>query len=104
MNALDIIEQVREHDAELVVEENKLIVRGKGERLPEDLHAALREHKAEIMVALGAPFDAAIASILDEMRPYLPPAVKRLSDRNLLALVNWSMVHAWNKAAASLKA
>ena len=97
MNALDIIEQVREHDAELVVEENKLYVRGKGGRLPEGLREALREQKVAVMVALGAPIDRAVAGIIAELRPNLPPSLRGVPDASLLALVNWSIIHAWEK-------
>ena len=103
MNALEIIEQVRAHKAELVIENNTLIIRGRGERLPPELHDALRENKAAVMVALGATLDAAIASILVEIRPHLPAPLKRISDADLLVLVNWSMLHAWNKAVRSVQ-
>ena len=51
MNALEIIEAVRAHEAELAVEEGRLFVRGCGDRLPDDLQSAVREHKAELLVA-----------------------------------------------------
>ena len=47
MNAIEIIQQVRAHDAELMLEEDRLVVRGRGPRLPEELQTALREHKPE---------------------------------------------------------
>jgi hypothetical protein len=42
--------------------------------------SALKEHKPSIMVALGAPLDAVVPSILEEIRPQLPEALRRLSD------------------------
>jgi hypothetical protein len=98
MNALQIIEQVRAHNAEVVVENEQLIVRGKGERLPEDLRAAVKRHKAELLVALGAPREVGALEVLAEIRPYLPKALRDLPDSSLLALVHWSMLHAWNRA------
>jgi hypothetical protein len=98
MNALQIIERVRALDADVVLEGKGLVVRGNGEPLPPDLQEALRHHKAEVMVALGAPAEMAITAVLGEIRPFLPPALKRLSDENLIVLVNWSVIHAWNKA------
>lgn len=103
MNALEIIEQVRALNADLKVEDNRLVVRGRGERLPEDLREALKQHKAELLVALGAPQEKAVAEILGEIRPYLPKALQGLSDPSLLALVNWSMLHAWGRAVADFE-
>jgi hypothetical protein len=103
MNALEIIEQVRAHDADVVLENNQLIVRGRGKRLPEELQTALREQKAAVMVALGAPADAAVASVLAELRPFLLPALQRLPDSQLLVLVNFAIFHAFNKAVRSFK-
>ena len=102
MNALEVIETVREHDADLVVESNKLIVRGKGERLPDDVRAALKEHKAEILIALGAPYDVTLAEILREIRPHLLPALQSLPDNKLLLLVNLAILHAIGKAGRDL--
>jgi hypothetical protein len=98
MNALELIDTVRSYDAELVVEENKLIVRGKGERLPDDVRAALKRHKAEILIALGVPYDVALSEILREIRPHLVPALQLLPDRQLIVLVNFSLMHALAKA------
>ena len=98
MNALDIIEQVRAHHAEVVLEASQLVIRGRGDPLPDELQIALREHKAEVMVALGAPANMAVAAVLAEIRPYLPPALKRTSDENLIVLVNWAVIHAWNRS------
>jgi hypothetical protein len=97
MNALQIIEQVRAHDAELVLDSDRLVIRGRGARLPDDLHAALREHKAEVMIALGAPLDRTVAGILAELRPTLPESLRGLPDASLLAMVNWTIIHAWEK-------
>jgi len=100
LNAIEIINQVRAHDAEVVLEASRLVVRGTGEPLPPELQAALRNHRAEVMVALGAPANMAVNAVLAEIRPYLPPALSRLSDENLVVLVNWSVIHAWNQSVA----
>ena len=102
MNALEVIETVRSYDADIVVESNKLIVRGKGERLPDEVRAALKEHKAEILIALGAPYDVVLADILKEIRPYLVPALQVLPDDKLMVLVNFSLMHALGKAVAEV--
>jgi len=98
MNALELIDQVRALEAEVVLEGRRLVIRGNGAPLPDELHAALRQHKAEVMVALGAPTQMAVEAVLDEVRPFLPPALKKLSNENLIVLVNWSVMHAWNKS------
>ena len=98
MNAVEIIEKVREHDAELVVEKDRLLVRGRASPLPDDLRQALQEHKAELMVALGVPLDRTVAFVLAELRPHLPKALRGLPDDRLLVLVNWSIMAAFDKA------
>ena len=98
MNAVEIIEKVREHDAELVVENDRLLVRGRASPLPDDLRQALRDHKAELMVALGVPFDRTVAFVLAELRPHLPKPLRGLPDDHLLVLVNWSIMAAFEAA------
>jgi hypothetical protein len=96
MNAVDIIEKVREHDAELVVEEDRLLVRGTGSPLPDDLRQALQDRKAELMVALGT--HQAVASVLKELRPHLPKPLRGLPDDKLLVLVNFAIVASFERA------
>jgi hypothetical protein len=103
MNALDIIDQVRECDAEVVLEDNKLVVRGRGDRLPAGLRAALHAHKAEIMIALGAPSDVALAEIIREIRPHLDRTLQQLPDSKILVLVNWSIMHGLARAVARFR-
>lgn len=98
MNALEIINQVRAHNAEVVLDGKGLLIKGQGDPLPEDLHQALREHKAEVMVALGASSQMAVEAVLADVRPFLPPALRRLSSENLIVLVNWAVIHAWNRS------
>jgi hypothetical protein len=98
VNALQIIEEVRRHDADLVVREQKLVVQGAADRLPEILREELRAHKAEVMLALGTPMHITIAEVLKELRPYLSPALRRLPDDRLLTLVNWSLIAAFESA------
>ena len=103
MNALEIIEQVRVHNAELCLDGEGLVIRGKGARLPIELREAIREQKAAVMVALGAPHDAAVAAILQDVRPFLPPAIQKISDANLLILVNWAILHAWGRTVGAVQ-
>ena len=103
MNALEIIERLREHRAQFSVEGERLIVRGKGDPLPEDLRSAIREHKAEILAAFGVPQDAIMAEILTEIRPHLPRALRDIPDAKLLVLVNWSLMHALAKTVAEFQ-
>jgi hypothetical protein len=103
MNALEIIERVRSHNAELLVEEGQLVVRGRGGRLPAELQAALREHKAEVMVALGVPHDVVLAAILKELRPHLTPNLQRLPDSSLIVLVNFAILSAFGKYMRELE-
>ncbi|MCH9026220.1 MAG: hypothetical protein IIA05_03765 [Proteobacteria bacterium] len=98
MNALEIVRAVQEHGAQLVEEDGRLVVKGTGERLPDDLRSELGQHKAAVLIALGCPFDRAVASILDDLRPHLAPALRALPDERLLALVNWHIFAAWEKA------
>ena len=105
MNAIEIITAVHAHQADLALENGRLFIRGRGERLPEDIREAIRELKTELVVALGQPMDGVVADILRDLRPQLPPSLQRLPDDRLLALVNWSIIAAWagtmRKAAAS---
>jgi hypothetical protein len=103
VNALEIIEQIREHDAEVVLENKRLLVRGRGERLPATLRTALHVHKAEIMIALGGPADVALAEVITEIRPYLDRALQQLPDSKILVLVNWSIMHALAKSVARFR-
>jgi hypothetical protein len=98
MNAIEIIERVREHEADLALVDDRLVVRGWAEPLPEELKEAIAKHKGELMVALGEPASHTIASILADIRPHLPKALQRLPDDKLLALVNWSIIAAFEKA------
>jgi hypothetical protein len=103
MNAAEIIERVRQYDADLVIREDRLVVRGRGDQLPDDLQRELREHKAELMIALGVPMTRTVASVLSELRPYLPPALRRLPDDRLLTLINWSMMAAFETSVQKVR-
>jgi len=104
MNPFELIRQVQFFGGQLTLEDEgrRLHVKAPAP-LPNDLRLALREHKTFIMVALGAPLDAAVASALSEIRPHLPYGLRKLPDDRLLALVNWSIMVAWAKAIASLR-
>ncbi len=70
--------------------------------IPDDLLSEIREQKPALMVALGAPFDDAVASILQELRPNLPPGLRNLPDSKLLVMVNWTIMAAWQKTIEKL--
>ena len=97
MNALDVIRQVQTHGGQLVLAKGSLRVRAP-EPLPDEVMAALAEHKATVMVALGAPLDVVAASVLQELRPHLPKSLQAVPDDRLLVLVNWSIIAAFEKA------
>jgi hypothetical protein len=97
MNALQVADAVRRHGASLSLRDGQLVLRGSGEALPDSLKNEIAQHKAELMVALGCPMDRTVATILDEIRPHLSPALRRLPDDRLLALVNWHIIAAWEK-------
>jgi len=98
VNALEIVRAVQEHGATLTLEDGRLLVKGAGQRLPDDLRSELAQHKTEVLVALGCPLDKTLAGILAELRPNLTPALRALPDDKLLALVNWHIIAAWEKA------
>jgi hypothetical protein len=103
MNALEIIDRVRSLGADVYVEESRLMVRGAGEPLPDDLRQALKESKAEILVALGEPMDEVLRGVLEDIRPHLAKELQQLPAAKLAILVNWHIIAAWNHAARSLK-
>lgn len=98
MNALELVDAVRKHGADLAVEEGRLVIRGSGPPLPAHVRNELRERKAELLIALGEPIDRTVAGILADIRPFISPALRRLPDSQLLALVNWNIITAWNSS------
>jgi len=100
-NALDTIREVYALGGNLRLEGDGLIMEAP-RPLPEVVRKRVRQYKPAIMVAFGAPLDSVVAQVLEEIRPHLPRALQGLSDSKLLALVNWSIIVAWNKAMASL--
>lgn len=96
LNAIEIIRQVYAHDGKLLLEDDRIKVEAPVP-LPDNLRQVIRMHKPSIMVALGSPLDIAVASVLEELRPNLPQALRKLSDDKLLALVNWSIITAWGR-------
>src|SRR3989304_1612913 len=97
MNALDVIGRVEARGGSLRLDGNELKISAPAP-LPQELVAEVAEFKAAIMIALGAPLDMTVASILADIRPYLAPALKKLPDDRLLALVNWNIINAWDNA------
>lgn len=101
MRALDVIRRVEMLGGHLVLDGKSLRLQADSE-LPDSVVADVSEHKPAIMVALGAPIDTVISAVLEEVRPGLPPSLRKLPDDRLLVLVNWSIIAAWQKTAANL--
>ena len=102
MSALDVIRRVEMLGGHLVLDGKSLRLQAEQE-LPDQVVADVSEEKAAIMVALGAPIDTVISSVLAEIRPELPPPLRKLTDDKLLIMVNWSIIHAWQKAAERMQ-
>lgn len=102
MNALEVIRRVEAMGGRLVLDKGKLKLRAAAP-LPEELTAVVSQEKAAIMVALGAPLDMVVSEILEDIRPHLPPSLRRLRDDRLLVLVNWSIIAAWGKSVRVLE-
>ena len=96
MNAIGIAQAVQELGGTLLVENGQVVIRSHAP-LPDELQQEVRAHKAELLIALGVPMDQTVASILGDLRLFLPQSLQRLSDDRLLALVNWSIMAAWGR-------
>ena len=83
-------------------------------KVPAQLRQELQEHRDELVAALvgktaAEPVEASLPSpaqvqvALADIRPYLRPAFQQLSDHKLLALVNWHVMKAWEKARDSIE-
>ena len=101
MSALDVIRRVEMLGGRLVLDGKSLRLQAQNE-LPGQVVADVSEEKAAIMVALGAPIDTVIGAVLDEIRPELSPALRKLPEDRLLVLVNWSIIAAWQKKVQDL--
>ena len=99
MSALEVIRRVEVLGGRLVLDGESLRLQAE-KALPSQVVAEVSEQKAAIMVALGAPIDTVVGSVLAEIRPELPPSLRKLPDDRLLVLVNLSILAAWQKAAA----
>ncbi len=97
MSALDVIRRVELLGGHLSLESNELKLRA-ATPLPDDVVEAVTAEKAAIMVALGAPLDSAVVAVLTDLRPHLPPSLRRLPDERLQTLVNWSIMAAFEAA------
>jgi len=102
MSAYQLLQRVRALGGEVHLDGTDLQVTAP-RPLPDELLSELTKEKPAVVIALGASFDNAIASILDELRPNLPPALKSLSDSKLLVMVNWSIMEAWLKTLRKLE-
>ena len=98
MNPAEIIAEVRAHEAELVVEDGRLYVRGQGAPLPAELRQRLAEHKVELLAALGEPIDSIVDRVLRDIRPHLAPALQQVPDAQLVSLLYWHILTAWGDA------
>lgn len=96
MKPFEVIDEVRRLGGEVLLDGERLMVRAPAP-LPAELMVALSDQKVAIMVALGSPQDAVVSSILEDIRPYLPPSLRRQPDGRLLALVNWTIIAAWQQ-------
>jgi len=102
MNAVEIIRMVYAHGGKLTLDGDSLRVSAPAP-LPDNLRQALRGHKPSIMMALGAPLDVVVCKVLAELRQELPQSLQELPDEKLLALVNWSIMAAFERAIQSLE-
>jgi hypothetical protein len=100
MNALEVVRRVEMLGGRVVLEADGLRLRA-DVPLPDDLVAAVSREKVAIMLALGAPLNTAITSVLSELRPYLSPALRRLPDEKLIILFNFSFMAAFDKAVSN---
>jgi hypothetical protein len=97
MSALDVIRRVETLGGRLLADSDGLRLQA-SEPLPDELVAEVGREKIAIMLALGAPFNVAIASVLTELRPCLPPSLRSLPDERLMILINWSIMAAFDRA------
>ena len=95
--ALDVIRAVYLCGGSVRLEGDRLVMAADSP-LPEEVRHAVRQRKSEIMIALGAPFDTAIAGVLADLRPHLTASLRKLSDQDLLLLVNWHIITSFQKA------
>ncbi len=103
MNAMEVLEHVREHDAELFVRDGRLMVRGRGKPLPDDLLREVGAHKVQLLAACGVPLDRIAEEILRDLRPLLAPPLRALPDASLMVLVNWSIIAAFEAAVRKVE-
>lgn len=97
VSALEVIRRVETLGGRLVLEPDGLRLQASAP-LPDDLVAAVGREKVAIMLALGAPLNTAITSVLAELRPHLSPALRRLPDERLLILIDWTIMAAFDRA------
>ncbi len=100
-SAFELLQQVRSLGGRITLRKDEIAIEARV-ALPEELLSQIRDQKPAVMVALGAPFDDAVDSILDELRPHLPPALRNLPDSKLLVMVNWTILAAWQKTLQRL--
>jgi len=101
MNAIELIKEVEKRGGKVSLQDGQVVIDSK-RSLPADLIEQFKQEKPSILVALGAPMEPTIVTIIDEIRPHLPPAIRSLPAGKLLIMVNWSILAAWNKAAQKI--
>ena len=101
MTALDVIREIEALGGNLKVDDGRLLVRTP-RPLPPRLLSVVRAEKLAIMTALGTPVDETVLSVLSELRPNLPMALRGLSNDQLLLVINYGIMQAWGKSVSRL--
>ncbi len=101
MNPIELIKEVEKLGGTVSVENGQIVI-DSPRSLPTDLIEQITQEKPSLMVALGAPIEPTIATILEDIRPHLPVAIRSLPANKLLIMVNWSIMAAWGKAVQKI--
>jgi hypothetical protein len=91
----ELIRAVRRHGATLdVSEDGKLVIAGTGPRLPEQLRAAIAQHRADLLAALSQGKPQSVpelqSRVLAAVRAH-HPAWRNLADEDLLCLIDFAV-------------
>jgi hypothetical protein len=102
IDPLTLLRAVYALGGSLQIEGDRLILRAP-EPLPDALCNAVRQHKPEIMAALGSPVDSILQAVLQDLRPRLPVALEDLRDDQLLQLLRVTLISCWNDAVRQVE-
>ena len=94
---LAVIREVYALGGRLLLEGDRLVMQAP-EPLPESVRTLVRQHKPELMAALGAPVESVLRSMLCDLRTRLPPSLATLSDESLLRLLTMTLLYCWKDA------